>query len=75
MQVKEIDINIGKIKRYGICKKKVQNLIFRWSYHSDLLYACFSWTPRWDRAPLQPFRETRLGSTKRAEAHWGRGGG
>ena len=38
MQVKEIDINTGKIKRYGICKKKVQNLIFRWSYHSDLLY-------------------------------------
>ena len=38
MQVKEIDINTGKIKGYGICKKKVQKLIFRWSYHSDLLY-------------------------------------
>ena len=39
MQVKEIDINTGKIKGYGICKKKkVQNLIFRWSYHSDLLW-------------------------------------
>ena len=38
MQVKEIDINTGKIKGYGICQKKVQNLIFRWSYHSDLLY-------------------------------------
>ena len=24
MQVKEIDINTGKIKGYGICKKKVQ---------------------------------------------------
>ena len=32
------DINTGKIKEYGICKKKVQNLIFRWSFHSDLLY-------------------------------------
>ena len=41
MQVKEIDINTGKIKGYGICKKKVQNLIFRWSYHSDLLYVFF----------------------------------
>ena len=38
MQVKEIDINTGKIKEYGICNKKVQNHIFRWSYHSDLLY-------------------------------------
>ena len=41
MQVKEIDINTGKIKGYGICKKKVQNLIFRWSYHSDLLYILY----------------------------------
>ena len=38
MQVKDINIDTGKIKGYGICKKKVQNLIFRWSYHSDLLY-------------------------------------
>ena len=39
MQVKEIDIDTGKIKKYGICNnKKVSNLIFRWSYHSDLLY-------------------------------------
>ena len=41
MQVKKIDINTRKIKGYGICKKKVQNLIFRWSYHSDLLYNLF----------------------------------
>ena len=38
MQVKKIDINTGKIMGYGICKKKLQNLIIRWSYHSDLLY-------------------------------------
>ena len=38
MQVKEKDINTGKIKGYGICQKKLRNLILRWSYHSDLLY-------------------------------------
>ena len=38
MQVKDIDIDTGKIKGYKICKKKVRNLIFRWFYHSDLLY-------------------------------------
>ena len=44
MQVKEIDINTRKIKGYGICNKtkKVQNLMFRWSYHSDLLYSLLS---------------------------------
>ena len=44
MQVKEININTGKIKGYEICKKKkeVKNLIFRWSYHSDLLYSFFN---------------------------------
>ena len=36
MQVKEIDINTGKIKRYGICTKKSTKSPFRWSYHSDL---------------------------------------
>ena len=40
MQVKEIEIDTGKIKGYGIFKK-IQNLICRWSYHSDLLY--FVW--------------------------------
>ena len=42
MQVKDIDIDPGKIKGYGICKKKVRNLICRWSYHSDLLYTQFN---------------------------------
>ena len=34
---KKIDIDTGKIKSFGICKKKVRNLICWWSYHSDLL--------------------------------------
>ena len=38
MQVKETDIDTGKIKEYRIFKKKVHNLIFSWSYHSGLLY-------------------------------------
>ena len=38
MEVKEIDINTEKIKGYEICTKKIQHLIFWWSYHSDLLY-------------------------------------
>ena len=38
MQVKEIDINTGKNQEIWNLQKKVQNLIFRWSYHSDLLY-------------------------------------
>ena len=41
MQVKEIYINTKKNQGYGICNKKVQNLIVRWSYHSDLLYISF----------------------------------
>ena len=28
LQVKEIDTNIGKIKGYGICKKKKYNISF-----------------------------------------------
>ena len=39
MQVKEIDIETWEIKGYDISKKKeVRNLVFRWFYHSDLLY-------------------------------------
>ena len=55
MQVKEVDIDTEKIKGYGICNKKKQNLIFRWSYHSDLLYNVRQQFRT--RFGLQPFAE------------------
>ena len=42
MQVKEIDIDTGKNLGLWNLQKKIQNLIFRWTYHSDLLYLPFT---------------------------------